>query len=47
MTSEASYKRAVPVEEALRRVEAGAGTQFDPEIVPILVDLVREGAIPT
>jgi len=45
MTSEASYKRAVPVEEALRRIEAGAGKQFDPEIVPILIDLVREGAI--
>jgi putative nucleotidyltransferase with HDIG domain len=45
MTSEASYKLAVPVEEALRRIEAGAGRQFDPDLVPILVDLVREGAI--
>ena len=47
MTSEASYKSAVPVEEALRRIEAGAGRQFDPEIVPVLMDLVREGAIST
>jgi putative nucleotidyltransferase with HDIG domain len=45
MTSESSYQRAIPVDEALRRVEAGAGTQFDPGIAPILVDLVREGAI--
>jgi putative nucleotidyltransferase with HDIG domain len=45
MTSEASYKRAIPVDEALRRVEAGAGSQFDPEIASILFDLVREGAI--
>ena len=45
MTSEASYKRAIPIDEAMRRVEAGAGSQFDPEIVSILVDLVREGAI--
>jgi putative nucleotidyltransferase with HDIG domain len=47
MTSEASYKRAIPVDEALRRVEAAAGSQFDPELVSILVDLVREGAITT
>jgi putative nucleotidyltransferase with HDIG domain len=45
MTSESSYQRAIPVDEALRRAEAGAGSQFDPGIVPILVDLVREGAI--
>jgi putative nucleotidyltransferase with HDIG domain len=45
MTSESSYQRAVSVEEALRRVEAGAGRQFDPRIVPILVDLVREGIV--
>jgi len=47
MTSDSSYQRAVPTEEALRRVEASAGTQFDPGIVPILVDLVREGVITT
>jgi putative nucleotidyltransferase with HDIG domain len=47
MTSESSYKRAVPVEEALRRIEVGAGKQFDPEVAPILIDLVREGTIST
>ncbi len=47
MTSHSSYKQAIPVEEALRRIEAGAGKQFDPEVVPVLVDLVREGAIST
>ncbi len=45
MTHDASYKRAVSVEEALRRVEEAAGAQFDPVLVPILVELVREGAI--
>ena len=45
MTSESSYQQAVPVEEALRLIETGAGKQFDPEIVPHLVELVREGAI--
>jgi len=47
MTSESSYKRAIPVEEALGRIEANAGKQFDPEIVPILAGLVREGTIST
>jgi putative nucleotidyltransferase with HDIG domain len=45
MTHDASYKRAVSVEEALRRVEEGAGVQFDPALVPILIELVGEGAI--
>jgi putative nucleotidyltransferase with HDIG domain len=45
MTSESSYKKAIPVEEALGRIEASASSQFDPEVVTILVDLVREGAI--
>jgi len=47
MTSHSSYQQAIPVEEALRRIEAGAGKQFDPEVAPILVDLVREGTIST
>ena len=47
MTSESSYQRAIPVEEALRRIETSAGKQFDPEIVPHLVELVHEGAIST
>jgi putative nucleotidyltransferase with HDIG domain len=47
MTSHSSYKQAIPIEEALSRIEAVAGKQFDPEVVPLLVDLVREGAIST
>jgi putative nucleotidyltransferase with HDIG domain len=45
MTAGSSYKHAIPVDEALHRIEAGAGSQFDPEAVPILVRLVREGVI--
>jgi putative nucleotidyltransferase with HDIG domain len=47
MTSESSYQRTVSVEEALGRIEAGSGSQFDPRIVPILLDLVREGVVST
>lgn len=45
MTSESSYKEAVPVEEALRRIEDCAGTQFDPQLARTFLDLVREGAV--
>jgi len=44
MTS-AGYRAAVPVEEALRRVETGAGTQFDPRLAQRFVALVRGGAV--
>ncbi len=33
MLSDRSYRRGLPVEEALRRLQSGAGAQFDPQIV--------------
>jgi putative nucleotidyltransferase with HDIG domain len=41
----AGYRGKLPVEEALRRIEAGAGTQFDPRLAGLFVDLVNEGAL--
>ena len=41
MTSSRVYRAALPVEVALAELEAGAGTQFDPEVVEALVRLVR------
>jgi HD-GYP domain-containing protein (c-di-GMP phosphodiesterase class II) len=45
MTSQASYKTPVASGEALRRITEGAGTQFDPALASMLVDLVRRGVI--
>ncbi|HBZ71939.1 MAG TPA: hypothetical protein DEP35_20310 [Deltaproteobacteria bacterium] len=45
MTSHASYKEAIPVEEALSRIQIGAGTQFDPKVVQVFLDLVGCGEI--
>lgn len=45
MISQRAYKEAVPVEEALRRLEVDAGRQFDPVLVPIFVHLIRNGLI--
>ncbi|MEE8164307.1 MAG: HD domain-containing phosphohydrolase, partial [Myxococcota bacterium] len=45
MTASSSYKVAVEFGDAVREIEEGAGTQFDPEIVHRFVRLVRRGAI--
>lgn len=44
MTSGRPYRGALPVNEALRRLEDGAGTQFDTRVVAaFLVVLARSG----
>jgi putative nucleotidyltransferase with HDIG domain len=45
MTSTVSYKEPVSVEEALRRIDEGAGTQFDPEVARTIIHLEREGRL--
>jgi HD-GYP domain-containing protein (c-di-GMP phosphodiesterase class II) len=39
MTSSRSYRAAMPVEEAYKRIVEGKGTQFDPEIVDLFVQV--------
>jgi HD-GYP domain-containing protein (c-di-GMP phosphodiesterase class II) len=39
MTNDRPYRAALPVAEALRRMEACGGTQFDPELAAIFVEL--------
>ena len=45
MTSSRVYREALPVETALAELEDGAATQFDPDLVENLVDLVRSGRL--
>jgi diguanylate cyclase (GGDEF)-like protein len=45
MTSSRVYRSALPTEVALAELEDGAGTQFDPGLVGVLVDLVRSGRL--
>ena len=40
-TLDRPYRRALTVERALEEIEAAAGTQFDPELVPIFTAAVR------
>ncbi len=41
MLSDRSYRRGLPPEEALKRLDAGAGSQFDPQIVRHFTNLVN------
>lgn len=45
MTTARSYKPAMPVEFAIAEIERGAGTQFDPKLAPVFVELVRSGKV--
>jgi putative two-component system response regulator len=42
MTSDQPYRKALPPDVALEHVEGGAGTQFDPELVPVFLALAEE-----
>jgi putative nucleotidyltransferase with HDIG domain len=41
MTSDRSYRRALPVDIAVEELQTCAGSQFDPGVVAALVDVVR------
>jgi diguanylate cyclase (GGDEF)-like protein/PAS domain S-box-containing protein len=41
MTNDRPYRRSMPAEKAEAQIRQGAGTQFDPEIVPIFLSLTE------
>jgi HD-GYP domain-containing protein (c-di-GMP phosphodiesterase class II) len=44
MTSDRSYRRALPPEQAAAELRAHMGTQFDPDVVVALLAVVPDGA---
>ena len=46
MTTDRPYRRALAVEDALDRLEAGAGKQFDPEVVDVFLRLAPMLPVP-
>ncbi|MGI5936436.1 MAG: HD domain-containing phosphohydrolase [Oscillospiraceae bacterium] len=46
MTSNRSYRSPFSVEHATEEIENNAGTQFDPKLARIFVDLIRSGELP-
>ena len=45
MTSDRSYRPALSYSEAIERIKGGSGSQFDPEVARIFLDLDRKGII--
>ncbi|MHA2620454.1 MAG: HD domain-containing phosphohydrolase [bacterium JZ-2024 1] len=45
MTTSRSYRKGLPVEEAVKRLEEGMGSQFDPAVVQAFKSLVAKGKI--
>jgi HD-GYP domain-containing protein (c-di-GMP phosphodiesterase class II) len=46
MTTDRSYRKALPLEVAIAELQANAGTQFAPEVVDALVAVVTREAAP-
>jgi HD-GYP domain-containing protein (c-di-GMP phosphodiesterase class II) len=44
MVSSRPYRKGLPLEEAIRRLEADSGKQFDPVVTPKFIALARSGA---
>ena len=42
MTSDRPYRRALPLDHALDEIRSGAGTQFDPEVVRVFIEMMHE-----
>ena len=45
MTSDRPYRAAMPDADAFRELRAGAGSQFDPEVVELLGELLDGGRL--
>jgi len=44
MISSRPYRKGLPLEEAIRRLQAGIGTQFDPIVTPKFIAMASDGA---
>ncbi|MBT3310508.1 MAG: HD domain-containing protein [Desulfobacterales bacterium] len=43
MTSDRPYRKGLPVPRALGLIEQESGIQFDPDLVPLFVDMINQG----
>src|SRR5438270_811566 len=47
MTSKRVYRDPLPPSEALRRLHAGAGSQFDPDVVTVVAGVIADLGVAT
>lgn len=47
MTTDRPYRAALGLDEAVRRLRAGRGTQFEPEMLDVFLDLIARGTLLT
>lgn len=46
MSSDRCYRRALASEKIVEELKSGVGTQFDPQIVPFMLDMIADGTAP-
>ena len=46
MTSPRVYRKAMPIDFAKEELQKCSGTQFDPDIVPVMIELIDERVVP-
>lgn len=46
MSNARCYRKALDREVIISELEEGTGTQFDPEIVPLMLQMIEEGVVP-
>ena len=42
MNSDRCYRKAYPMEKIVKELKEGAGKQFDPEVVKVMLGLIEE-----
>ena len=45
MSSNRVYRRHLNKDEIIEEIQQGSGTQFDPNIVPFMVDMINDGYV--
>lgn len=46
MTSDRCYRKRLPIEKVVDELKENSGSQFDPDIVPYILDLIDSGVFP-
>jgi HD-GYP domain-containing protein (c-di-GMP phosphodiesterase class II) len=45
MTEDRIYRKAMPVEAAIEEIRSNSGTQFDPNVVEIFLEVIEESVV--